>query len=92
MSSDVQPRSFSRSFPALAAAGLLGASLPIADGPGAVDAQATEVAAGPAFDPLLDTGPAGICGPVGTSSLKIPSPGWSPPSPRPRPRRSSRSP
>ena len=70
MRSDAHRRSYSRLAVALASAGLLAASLLVADDPVAAGLPA---AAGATFDPLLDTGPAAICGPVAGSSLKIPS-------------------
>jgi tetratricopeptide (TPR) repeat protein len=65
-------RSFTRLAVALAAAGLLVASLP-GSGDEAATGLPAAVAAGSTFDPLLDSGPASICGPVAGASLKIPS-------------------
>ena len=73
MRSDAHRRSYSRLAAALASAGLLAASLLVADDPVAAGLPAAAAAAGATFDPLLDTGPAAICGPVAGSSLKIPS-------------------
>jgi len=56
---------------ALAAAGLVGASLFVADR--SVVGRAPVAAADPTFDPLLDAGPRSVCGPVSGASLKIPS-------------------
>ena len=73
MSSNAHRRSFSRLALALAAAGLLVASLPGRRRRGASARRPAAAAAGPTFDPLLDTGPASVCGPLAGASLKIPS-------------------
>jgi tetratricopeptide (TPR) repeat protein len=65
-------RRFARLAPALAAASLLAASLPIADGRAGVDLAGPAPSAGAGFDPLLDAGAASICGPL-AASLRVPS-------------------
>jgi len=58
---------------ALAGAGLLAASVPLLDRHGARDAALVASAADPTFDPLLDTGPASVCGPIAGASMRIPA-------------------
>jgi hypothetical protein len=79
MRSDAHRRSYSRLAAALASAGLLAASLLVADDPVAAGLPAAAAAAGATLRSLARHGPAAICGPVAGSSLKIPSPGSSPP-------------
>ncbi|HWI10609.1 MAG TPA: hypothetical protein VNU48_04710, partial [Burkholderiaceae bacterium] len=73
MSSNAHHRPLRRLALALAAAGLLAASLFVVDRPSGGNTPAAATAAGSTFDPLLDTGPASVCGPVAGTSMKIPA-------------------
>ena len=73
MSSNAHHRPLRRLALALAAAGLLAASLSIVDRPSGGNTPAAATAAGPTFDPLLDTGPGSVCGPIAGASMKIPA-------------------
>src|SRR6476660_2228510 len=73
MSSNARHRALRRLALALAAAGLLAASLSIADRSSGGNAAFAATAAGPTFDPLLDSGPGAVCGPIAGTSMKIPA-------------------
>ena len=73
MSSNAPHRPLRRLALALAAAGLLAASLSIVDRPSGGKTPTAATAAGPTFDPLLDTGPGSVCGPIAGTSMKIPA-------------------
>jgi len=73
MSSNARHRALHRLALALAAAGLLAASLSIADRSSGGNAAFAATAAGPTFDPLLDSGPGAVCGPIAGTSMKIPT-------------------
>ena len=73
VSSNAPHRPLRRLALALAAAGLLAASLSIVDRPSGGKTPATASAVGPTFDPLLDTGPGTVCGPIAGTAMKIPA-------------------
>ena len=73
MSSNTHHRPLRRLALALSAAGLLAASLSVVDRPSGGNAPAGATVAGSTFDPLLDTGPDSVCGPVAATSVKIPA-------------------
>jgi tetratricopeptide (TPR) repeat protein len=73
MSSNPHHRPLRRLALALAAAGLLSATLSVVDRPSGGNTPAAATAAGSTFDPLLDTGPESACGPVAAASVKIPA-------------------
>ena len=58
---------------ALATAGLLAASLSVADRPRGDNTPAGATAVGSTFDPLLDSGPDSACGPVAGKAMTIPA-------------------
>ena len=70
MSSHAHHRTLRRLALVLAAAGLLAASLLVVD---RSSGGTTSAAAGATFDPLLDTGPGAVCGPVAGTAMKIPA-------------------
>ena len=73
MSSNTRHNALRRLALALAAAGLLAASLSIADRSSGGNAAVAATAGGPTFDPLLDTGPGSVCGLIAGTAMKIPA-------------------